>query len=533
MLPSEDCSEDCTPSYLHRRLQTYASSTVILSSIPFILTFFAVAIVVSQKLYPFLSGSFQSNHQHSSSSTLQSPFIKRTHQPITHRIKALTFSTTIGLAAVLAELLLCEISDTLDPITRGLALEITVGSLLLLLIIVTPSLELYSVVSGAGYIFSGPGKGRLRIAWILQISGFGLWLFGFWWIGARLPGTHLHGKSVKDHTKSLGEACLERIGVIGISLMALLSGFASISSPYQNLISKQRHVTESDIARRQAGLEATTEMLAAKRNRLRTLDRKMSEAPAEGFMTRVIGTIRGSAALEERKSLHMEIAGLETMGSSLSSSLSILQHRHANQERARTPSGRLVLLISYIFSFYCLYRILATFLSSIRRWSTPSATFSTSDPIDNVLGLLAKHWDPTIDRIGWSRQVSFLLSGVILLASFNSVLQTFHFFSRFTPGLLSYMQANLALIVGQISATYVISSALLLRSNLPKEVGSVISEALGAPLELGFVDRWFEGWFLSAAAITCMGIFVGKKFSGGGEWDDEFEDGDVEMAKRS
>ena len=104
--------------------------------------------------------------------------------------------------------------------------------------------------------------------------------------------------------------------------------------------------------------------------------------------------------------------------------------------------------------------------------------------------------------------------------------------TKLVPSLLYQAQANLALIIAQISATYVISSAILLRSNLPPEMKSVVSEALGSPLEPGFVERWFDGWFLAASAGTAIGIWLGKKFSGYGDWDDwEFE-GDVEMGQK-
>jgi len=63
------------------------------------------------------------------------------------------------------------------------------------------------------------------------------------------------------------------------------------------------------------------------------------------------------------------------------------------------------------------------------------------------------------------------------------------------------------------------------------EMKSVVSEALGSPLEPGFVERWFEGWFLVASAVTALGIWLGRKFSSG-DWDDwEFE-GDVEMGQK-
>lgn len=249
-------------------------------------------------------------------------------------------------------------------------------------------------------------------------------------------------------------------------------------------------------------------------------------------MTKVIGTIRGNADVQERKALQLEISGLETMRLALSNSLMSLQNRRQAQQRASTPQGKLLNLTSYLFSLYCLYRIGATTLTTLRRVSAPNTTFSNSDPINNFLALLAKHWDPAMDRAAWSRQISFFLSFVMLLASFNSVLQTFLLFARLFPNLMRHAQQNLALLVSQISATYVISSALLLRSSLPPEVRSVISDALGAPLEPGFVDRWFEGWFLAASAFTAAGIWIGRKVrSSGWDDDDELGDGDVEMGK--
>ena len=255
-------------------------------------------------------------------------------------------------------------------------------------------------------------------------------------------------------------------------------------------------------------------------------------------MTKVMGTIRGSADAQEIKALELEISGLSSMAIGLSSSLALLQNRRATTQRASSPLGRLFFTpVSYGLSLYCIYRILTTTITTLRRKLTSSTdptafTSSTSDPINRVLSLLAKHVDPSLDQLAWSRQISFLLSGIILLASFNSVLQTFHMLTKLLPSLLYQAQANLALLIAQISATYVISSALLLRSNLPTEMKSVVSDALGSPLEPGFVERWFDGWFLVASFGTAVGIWVGKKFEGRGDWDDWEVEDDVELGQK-
>ncbi|KAL9129365.1 MAG: hypothetical protein Q9217_002165 [Psora testacea] len=507
-----------------------ASTNLIFSSLPFIATFLFVATVVLQKLFPFLSNVAPPLK---STDNARPSFTSRT---TISRISAVIFSSTIALATVLAELILCEISNSLNPAARETAFQVVVSLLLFFLIIVIPFLEIHSIIAGAGWEFTGSGQGKVRLAWVLQILGFVVWLLGFWWSGQYLIGRR--NKVGPERQSSIGEASLERIGVIGISIMSLLSGFASVSSPWQNFFARSKPVTEASIARKAAGLEATHDMLSVKRSRLRALERKMSEAPTESIFQKAIGSIRGNADHTERQTLLLEISGLETMALSLASSYTNLQARLKQQVRSRTATGRLLLTTAYLFSFFCLYRIGTTTLTFVRRSLSShkytSETFATSDPVDNILALLAKHYDPQLDQAAWARQISFLLSGIILFASFSSVMQTFHLFARFLPSLLKTIQANLALVVAQVCATYVISAALMLRGMMP---GNVVGEGLRSLLRsednIGWVDGWFERWFLGGVVMTAIGIWFGRKIGGSEEWDDDCDDsGGLEMGKR-
>jgi hypothetical protein len=547
MLLTDKCEDDsCVTPLTNRSLSSQSVASIAFSSLPFLITFVILTIVVLHKLFPLLSGQQQlskPDDHYLPSDTLHLRHSHTDHglKTLRRRVAALSFSTTIALAAVLAELILCEISNTVDPVARAVALQITIPTLLFLLIVLIPFLEIQSIVKGVGWDFSRSGKGKIpKLPWILQLVGFGGWLTCFWWLGKALPGTWTRQNGTDPayaYRKTLTDVCLDRIGVIGITLMALLSGFASVSSPWHSFAARPRPVTDSDIARKQAGLDATNEMLAAKRSRLRALQRKMSDAPQEGFMTKVMGSIRGGGDAQEVKALNLEITGLETMALGLGTSLTMLQARHAADLRAATPIGKFMIVPSYGFSIYCLYRILDTTLTFVRRsFSDPSSTISNTDPINRFLSLIAKHWDENIDQAAWSRQMSFMLSGVILAASFNSVLQTFHLFTRWIPGLLYQAQANAALIVAQVAATFIISSALLLRSNLPQDLGRVITGALGSEsLDSWWVERWFEGWFLISATGTAIGIWLGRKFGAGlgnglDDWDDY--DGDIEIAQK-
>ncbi|OLN85677.1 Golgi pH regulator [Colletotrichum chlorophyti] len=508
-----------------------SSIGLLVSLLPFITTFAAVAIVANQRIFPKLAKVHDAHdgEDHYLPSHAP-PSLRQVHaehgqKSPRRRMAALVFSTTIALATVLAELILSEISDLVNRRAREVGLRFTVPTLLVLLVGVIPFLEIQSVVSGFGWKFQRNSKGKIpKFAWGVQLLAFAGWLFGFWSLGSAIG---------LDKAATAGggilRACLERIGVIGISLMAMLSGFAAVSSPWHTLGAaserRKRPVTETDISRKQAGLEATNEMLLTKRHRLQALERKAAETQSAssssgGFVGKMLGAVRGMGGDEaEMRALRLEIGGLETMEANLSSSLGMMRSRQAADARAATPLGKLLAVPHYIFSLYCLYRILATTLATLRRAYYPSSSFSSSDPINRFLGLLARHWDPKLDQLAWARQISFLLSGVILAASANSVLQTFHLFSKWMPGLLYQAQANLALLIGQIAAVYVISAALLLRSNLPREMGSAVGDALEGALEPRFVDVWFEGWFLTSCAVTGLGVWISRKL-GREEWDD-------------
>ena len=523
MLPTaadDDCDE-CSPAYLR---STRFTSKTAFSTLPFVATFAVLTFVAYRKVYPLLSQtSFKTTD--GSGKGLPRPATappEPATQHLARRVAAITFSFTIALSAVLTELLLCEISNSFNPTARSVALQITVVSLLGLLVIAIPLLGISSVVAKSGYKFRGEKKSRAHLAWILEFAGYAAFLFGFWAIGALLPEAPSISESISRQS-GLFQACLDRLGITGVSLMALLSGFASVSAIWQSFGPRVRTVADTDITRKQAGLDATLDMIAEKKEKLRTIEANVPERPAQSFWNRTVGVIRKSKFDQQKEVLSMEVSGLQTMASSLETSLSILRQRRASQLRATTPAGRLALGFSYVFACYCVYRICTTTINIARRTlSSGPATASDTDPVTYTIALFARHVYPSLDQASWAQQISFLLSGAMLLASFTAVTQTFHLFARCMPRVLHATKANFALLISQISGMYVISSALMLRGMMPKEVGSVINSALGAGLlEPAWVQKWFDGFFMLAVIGTGVGIFLGRQLSGAATWEDD------------
>ena len=382
MLPSlqADC-DDCVPAYLKRSAHSVHAATLIFNLLPFFLTFAIVSVIVFRKLFPLLAGHAPTKDQ---DDRLPSPVhaFKRWSTRLdglrklsTRAITASTFSSSIALSAVLAELILCEISNALHPAARSLALNFTLPTLLFLLVLVIPALEIHTVISATGIDFGSTRKTTARLAWALELSGVAAWLLCFWWIGKGLLGSYLHdGKGVETHTFS--EGCLERVGVIGISLMASLAGFAAVSSLWQTFGARSQPVSDADIARKQTGLDATNDMIVTKKSRLRALQRRLlQDQPSPGYLNRLVTAFQGNDSHAELRALEIEISGLETMALSLSDALIGLRSRRAIQQRSTTPLGRVFTIFSYFFAIYCAYRLGTTFFSTFRRWTSAFIPF--------------------------------------------------------------------------------------------------------------------------------------------------------------
>nr|POF03854.1 isoform 2 of golgi ph regulator [Quercus suber] len=371
---------DChaSPRLLQRRLDSVSASTIVLSSIPFVLTWLVAVVVAQQKLFPAL---LNDKREKSGNGRDGLPWFRkesfkattyRLKKPSAQRLASLVFSTSIGLSTVLVELLLCEIANTLHPAARAVALQVVLGSLLVLSVVITPALEIHGFAMatiGGSAETTSTRRTKPRMRYLLEASLMAAWLLVFWYMPkVSILRSSLHDPANHGHLESehaFTEACLERIGIIGISLMASLSGFAAVSSLWQTFGVRHRHIRDTDIDRKEAGLAATEEMLAAKQSRLRALQRRMSETPSptdhpKGFMGRVMGSLRGAnAETHELRTLEMEISGLETMRYTLAATLSTLHARRTAQRRARTATGRLLHLSNTAFALYCAYRIVA------------------------------------------------------------------------------------------------------------------------------------------------------------------------------
>lgn len=161
------CEGLCGP---HNR--PHSSVSLLFHSLPFILTFSAVSLLVLHRLFPILCGTAS---RHSYNGHADSRMRKR--------IAALAFSTTLGATGVLAELILCEVSDWLNAEARRMAFRVTISVLLMCLIVVVPAIEIMGVVESSPVL----ARWRRRNQLMVGAVAFCAWLWVFWNVGDVLP----------------------------------------------------------------------------------------------------------------------------------------------------------------------------------------------------------------------------------------------------------------------------------------------------------------------------------------------------------
>lgn len=100
--------------------------------------------------------------------------------------------------------------------------------------------------------------------WIipLTVTVFILFLYGFWRIGDPFPLLSV------SHGVFTIEQAVSRIGVIGVTVMAILSGFGAVNYPYTSMTYFIRPVSQSDIITLERRLMFTMDMISTKKKRI-------------------------------------------------------------------------------------------------------------------------------------------------------------------------------------------------------------------------------------------------------------------------
>lgn len=167
------------------------------------------------------------------------------------------FSFTFSLSCLMFELVTFEILDILESSSRRFHWQIVLIVTLVDVIVVLPYLISYYLTLIVGIL---PTNSKFRFCCSLTLFLFYLYLF--WKLGISFP------ISSPRHTFLSIEPLIGRVGVVGVTIMALLSGFGAVNYPYTCMSLFIQPVSQVDIHGSEKRLMQTYNMVLAKKRRL-------------------------------------------------------------------------------------------------------------------------------------------------------------------------------------------------------------------------------------------------------------------------
>jgi hypothetical protein len=466
--------------------------------------------------------------------------------PVVSTLFALTFALSAGLLV----LVLYEILGLVDESFLRVHWRFNLRAVLVLLIFVLPFVHLHRFFTLA---VGWQNKPRRAVA--AALAAHLALLFGFHRVGG--GGENLDGAF---GNKSVARAVF-RVGVVGVSMLAVLSGFGAVHFPYEVLSLFARPVgdaesqalgkrlvqaTETAVARRkkQALLRRElAELVPSDKNEASSVDASKKASDGDGFgfgalakrVSRVFPVSpgkrfarRGDATRAE--SVRLKLAVLDTEIEAMDHVVRSLfaethEARLARERRlaASTARGRVNDVAGVLMCLTCFWRVVTGVFRLV--FHRGQGFVAGTDPVTR---LLTSFVTLPISPEAMSQLLSLLFIGALVGASLRNFLRVVFRIFFAVGGGGGGTSTMLVLFVSEIVGLYFLSSVLLIRNNLPDKYRGFITEAMGASSSLGgsnraaedadftFYQNHHEGVFLTSAVLTFVLLRAHHVTSGGG-----------------
>lgn len=301
------------------------------------------------------------------------------------------------------------------------------------------------------------------------------------------------------------EPSLGRVVVCGVVALGLLSGYGAIRTAYMfnenGGLKRGKTITREDVINAERSLYRVRHDQAAKREQLAARQHHTGPSQTAGWLGS--WSSRGD---REAAEISRELSGLAAVEVQVSRSLAAMRMQRQRQKFSSTLQGRIFNLVGFIFAIYCVARIVMCMTSILYQ---PSALGSKRDG-DWISYFIALGLSqiPGIDDVpAWSRTISLVLTGALILSSLAQVLRSVSRILRLTSK--SIGAGFLLLSLAQLMSTYVISLLIQLRRSLD---GDDLSLLATLP-DFGIFGRLFDAMFLVAALGSGVWRYASMKMN--------------------
>lgn len=410
-----------------------------------------------------------------------------------HTAVQLVFSLTFALSCTMFELVIFEILGILDKSSRFFHWKLGLYSMLFTLTFLLPFYISYFLVRTIRFVH------RRRIVVLLAGTFWLAFLYMFWKIGNPFPIL-----SSKHGIFSI-EQGISRVGVIGVTMMAILSGFGAVNCPYTYMTYFMRHVTDADIQNLERRQFQTMDIILSKKKRIALAKRESQRFAAStqqktGIWS-MFSSMTGSGG-PDTSYLQKEVDALEELSRQLFLEIVDLHNTKERMELSKTLQGKYFDLVGHIFSGYCIWKI---FISTV---NIVFDRVGKTDPVTRGIEITVNYLGWKFDVLFWSQHISFFLIGILIVTSIRGLLITL---TKFFNAMVSSKSSNIiVLFLAEIMGMYFVSSVLLMRMNMPGKYREIITEVLGE-LQFNFYHRWFDVIFLISALSSIGFLYLAHK----------------------
>lgn len=330
---------------------------------------------------------------------------------------------------------------------------------------------------------------------------------------------------------------LTKLSVVGVTVMGILSGLASISTPYYVV---QYLLNRNDKDSRYAAHSKVTNLLYNE-NVIRDKIREY-----ETCINKDISALNG-ADISKQERLREGIAWYQLELVKLNGKL------HESREFRMLKQ-----MFQLVFLVYCVYKLTSIWFVSVPRLILHFINYPTDysyeyfdndskkkDPLAislaNMLDFFLFRFQHQTDLDSLVKQISLLLSISLFICSLSTVTTTISYLLTLLPVKLQIlalrtMQNSEApsslpkttkdmydkkkppsiiknLAVCELTGIYILATILLIRSNLPYDVSSKVNQLLGERFTIPnvIIDVWSDKMFAWSSMLTFIGIIVADR----------------------